>query len=115
MISHELADHDNAKSKLPLALGIAAGLAVVMTVISVSAYHLGGFSALDLSRPGYEAERVNTASPSGYQAYDNSSPLTTGALSDVLNKFDQRQADLNTYGSFNDDALRDEIILDAKP
>lgn len=99
------------RSKLPIALGIAALVALVMTVISVAIYNIAGFYKLDLSRPGYEIEREDVFSNEATQTYDSTSPLSSDALSDVLTEFDERVSNLNGYGDFTNDALSDENVL----
>ena len=39
--------------RLPIAIGIAVSVALLMTVISISLYIRSGAPRLDLSRPGY--------------------------------------------------------------
>lgn len=98
------------RSQLPLALGIATVIAIIMTVISVSIYNLAGFYKLDLSRPGYETERGDIENTIE-EPYDTTSPLTKEALDDVLHTLDSRVENLKSYGDFRSDALNDENLL----
>lgn len=99
------------RSKLPIALGIAAVVAIIMTIISVAIYNIAGFYKLDLSRPGYEIEREDVFSNEATQSYDSTSPLSAKALSEVLAEFDERVSNLNGYGDFSNDALSDTNVL----
>lgn len=106
----DVVEEPQRRSQLPLALGIAIGIAVVMTVLSVSIYYFAGFYKLDLSRPGFEAQRAdidNTVEAT----FDTTGPLTTEVLAEVLKDFDTRVNNLNTYSDFNDQVLRDEDLL----
>lgn len=102
---------DENRSRLPLVLGIAVGVALVMTVISVSIYILGGFYKLDLSRPGYEIEREDVVTDQEVRNYDTTSPISPEQATESLDEFDTRLKSLDNYGDFNDDALNDKSIL----
>jgi hypothetical protein len=98
--------------KLPMVLGIAAAIAVVMTIISVAIYYMAGFYKLDLSRPGYEIEREDVFTDEVDKTYDETSSLNPKEIDKVLTEFDERVKGLNSYGNFNDNnVFSDETIL----
>ncbi|HEU5187559.1 MAG TPA: hypothetical protein VFT87_03580 [Candidatus Saccharimonadales bacterium] len=98
------------RSQLPVALGIAVGIALVMTVVSVAIYQVAGFYELDLSRPGYETVRADI-DDSVEESYDTTSPLTKEALDEILSTFDTRIENLKSYGDFGGDGLSDDRLL----
>jgi hypothetical protein len=96
--------------KLPLALTGAILMSLVLTVISVTWYSLGGSSKLDLSRPGYERERSEVRTTDTQKTYDTTSAVTKSAIDEFLSEYDDRSKELNGYGSFGDGALDDNDI-----
>jgi flagellar basal body-associated protein FliL len=97
-------------SRLPLALGIAIVVALVLTVVSVAIYSRNGSSKLDLSRPGYERERQEVRQTEPQKTYDTTSPVTKGAIDEFLTEYDQRIKDLSQYGDFRDQPLSDSEL-----
>lgn len=95
------------RSRLPFALGLVIGIALLLTAISVSIYSLGGFSKLDLSRPGFERERGEVRQTETQKTYDTTSPVTRGAIDEFLKEYDERAKSLKEYGDFRDQALDD--------
>jgi hypothetical protein len=96
--------------KLPLALIGAIILSLVLTVISVAWYSTDGSSKLDLSRPGYEAERAEVRATDTQKTYDTTSSVTKSAIDGFLTEYDGRTKELSGYGSFTDSALDDNDI-----
>lgn len=96
--------------KLPLALTGAIVLSLMLTVVSVVWYSLGGSSKLDLSRPGYERERSEVRTTDTQKTYDTTSPVTKQAIDDFLKEYDDRAKELGGYGNFGDNALDDNDI-----
>lgn len=110
MTPSEQLNEKSERSQLPVALSIAVGIAVVMTVVSAAIYQVAGFYELDLSRPGYETVRADVEDAIE-EPYDTSSPLTAEALDQVLQTFDERVENLKSQGDFGSDALSDEKLL----
>lgn len=102
--------HMPEQSKLAVALGLSIGIALLLTVVSVTIYSLSGFSKLDLSRPGYEREREEVRKTETPKTYDTTSPVTRSALDEFLRQYDQRAQDLKEYGDFRDQALDDASL-----
>jgi hypothetical protein len=98
------------RHKLTVALVIAISGTLVLTVISVSMYYVGGFYRYDLSRPGYEKERTEIARPEPQKDYDTTSPVTKTTIDTFLQEFDDRQKDLKAYGDYQDASLTDEDL-----
>ncbi len=96
--------------KLPIALTGAITVSLILTVVSVTWYSVGGSSKLDLSRPGYERERTEVRSNDTQQTYDTTSPITKSAINDFLKEYDDRTKELSGYGNFSDGALDDNNI-----
>lgn len=101
---------EQKRSRLPLALGIAIGLAIITTIVSVAIYHFAGFYKLDLSRPGFETERADIES-NIEQSFDSTTPLTKEALDNILEDYDTRIDNLKSYGDFRDSPLSDDRLL----
>lgn len=98
------------RHKLTAALVLAISGTLVLTVISVSMYYVGGFYRYDLSRPGYEKERTEIARPEAQKDYDTTSPVTKTTIDTFLQEFDNRQKDLKAYGDYQDTSLTDEDL-----
>lgn len=98
------------RHKLTAALVLAISATLVLTVISVSMYYVGGFYRYDLSRPGYEKERTEIAKPEPQKDYDTTSPITKTTIDTFLQEFDDRQKDLKAYGDYQDASLTDEDL-----
>lgn len=96
--------------KLPLALTGAIAVSFVLAGLSVTWYYLDGSSKLDLSRPGYEAERTEVLSNATPKTYDTTSPVTKDAINSFLSEYDNRTRELAGYGNFADNALDDNGI-----
>lgn len=105
---------DDAPKKgrgLPVALAIAIGVALVMTCISVAVYYMTGFYKLDLSRPGFEAEREDITASTAQKTYDTTGPINAQAIDDFLKEYDTNTNAVNAYGDFRDTAsLSDEAL-----
>jgi hypothetical protein len=99
------------RSRLPIAMGIAIALTILLTAVSMSVYYLAGFNKLDLSRPDYANERkeVNTGSRLPI-THDTTSPLNKQALDDFLKELDERVKTANAYGDFKENSLSDEEL-----
>ncbi len=107
-------DIDDSKNKptLPIALGIAVVISLVLTVVSVIVYYDAGFYKFDLSRPGYEAERQDIATDSGPRTYDTASPVNAAALDSFLGDYDANVNTMRAYGDFGDaTALSNQALL----
>jgi hypothetical protein len=96
--------------KLPLALTGAIFLSLMLTVVSVAWYSMGGSSKLDLSRPGYERERSEVRTTDTLKTYDTTSPVTKSTIDDFLHEYDDRAKELGNFGNFNSGALDDNNI-----
>lgn len=98
------------RSRLPFALGLVIAIALLLTTVSVSIYSFGGFSKLDLSRPGFERERSEVRQTETQKSYNTSGPVTRGAIDEFLKEYDQRATSLKEYGDFRDQALDDASL-----
>jgi hypothetical protein len=96
------------RSRLPVALAIAVVFALTTTVISVAIYTADGSYKLDLSRPGFEREREEVRANEPQKTYDTTGPVTNEAIEEFLREYDSRLDDLNQYGDFNDQPLKDQ-------
>ena len=97
-------------ARLPIALGIAVVVALVLTSISVAVYSLGGFAKFDLSRPGFERERTQIKQADVQKVYDTTSPVTKEAVDAFLKDYDARIKDISSFGNFRDSALEDNDL-----
>jgi len=97
-------------ARLPIALGVAVGFALLVTIASVTIYEVDGSYKLDLSRPGFEREQAAVRSTNTQITYDTTSPVTPNAISSFLSEFDGRAKTLSEYGAFNDQALDDASL-----
>ena len=98
------------RARLAVALGLVVLIALVLTVLSVVLYSIGGYSRFDLSRPGYERERTQVTSGDAQQVYDTTSPVTKDAIDSFLKEYDSRAQEIHGYGDFRDQALDDNDL-----
>lgn len=96
--------------KLPLALGGAIFVSLILMCISVAWYTLDGSSKLDLSRPGYEQERAEVRTSETQKSYDTTSAIDNPAIVEFLTEYDDRAKELKNYGDFSDSTLDDNDI-----
>jgi hypothetical protein len=96
---------------LLIALTLAIGLALLLTVVSVIIYTVGGFSRYDLTRPGYEKERQEVSKGIVVKTYDTTSSVDVKATDNFLSEFDGRVQELKKDGDFSDASLSDEELL----
>jgi hypothetical protein len=97
---------------LPVALGIAVVLAVTMTCISVAIYYGVGYYKFDLSRPGYESERLNVVNNDTQKTYDTTTPLSPSAIDSFLVEYDANVGAIRAYSDFSDTSvLSDKSLL----
>jgi len=99
------------RSRLAVMLGLLSCFVLLLTTISVTMYVWDGTYKLDLSRPGYEKERIQVHASDEPTTYDTTSPVTPQAIDDFLKEYDKRADNLRQYGNFHDQALDDANIL----
>ena len=104
-VKEKLANH-----KFALMVTIAVTLAVVLSGISVSIYVWTGAINIDLSRPGYEKNRVDTAYDENETPFSNSGPINAGVIEDFNKRLDKIQAELNGMNNFSADAMSDDAL-----
>lgn len=104
-------NHLPEDKRLPLALGLAIGVSLLLVTMSVIIYSAGGFSKFDLSRPGFESERKQVTSQDDSQKmYDRTSPITSSAIDAFIKEYDASVKEVNGFGDFKDQALDDNDI-----
>jgi hypothetical protein len=96
--------------RLTVALCVAIASALVLTGVSLTIYKVGGFYRYDLSRPGFEKERVEVSPTQTDVVYDTTSPLTKRAMDSFLSELDGRRKNLDAYNAFGSTALTDEDL-----
>lgn len=103
--------------KLPFALFIVIAATLLLTVISLAIYKIGGYSRYDLSRPGFEKERAKISTTPTEVSFDTTSPLSQQGVDGFLKTLDQHRKDLDTYNAFGNGGLSDEDlrIVDQAP
>jgi hypothetical protein len=103
------------RSLLPLVLGLAIVLTLVMTCVSVGIYYMNGYNKFDLSRPGYEAERLNVTSDDSQKTYDTTSPVNAAALDSFLSEYDANVNAMRAYSDFQDTSVLSDGTLFLEP
>lgn len=93
--------------KLPFALFIAIGATVLLTLVSLTIYKVGGFYRYDLSRPGFEKERSEISTTPTDVSFDTSSPLSQQAVDEFLKPLDQHRKNFDAYNAFGTGGLSD--------
>lgn len=97
--------------RLAVMLGLLSIFVLALTTVSVTVYVWNGTYKLDLSRPGYEKERIQVHATDERTTYDTTSPVTPAVVDDFLKEYDKRADNLRQYGNFHDQALDDANIL----
>lgn len=93
--------------KILFGLGLAVLLALGMTVLSFYLYIRSGVSVLDLSRPGYEAERQQVAPKTPTTVFDATGPVNPETIDEFHGLYEQQRTLLNSTGDFGNDVLDD--------
>jgi hypothetical protein len=96
--------------RLLVALLAAIGAALLLTLVSLTIYKLGGFYRYDLSRPGFEKERTEISTTPTDLTFDTTSPLTNKAIATFLQQLDANRHNLETYNTFGNGGLSDEDL-----
>jgi len=105
----KLRQHMRAK-RLIIALFMAIGATLLLTVVSLTIYKVGGFYRYDLSRPGYEKERKEISTTPTDVSYDTTSPLTQQGVDDFLKQLDEHRKNFDSYSAFGNGGLSDEDL-----
>lgn len=96
--------------RLGTGLGIVIFATLVLTLVSVTIYKVGGFYRYDLSRPGYEKERSEIATIPSSVSLDTTSQVTKKAAADFISELDKHRQNLEAYNSFASGGLSDEDL-----
>ncbi|HVI69200.1 MAG TPA: hypothetical protein VM581_01960, partial [Magnetospirillaceae bacterium] len=96
--------------RLETGLVVAIIATLMLTIVSITIYKVGGFYRYDLSRPGYEKERAELATFPGSISLDTTSPLTRKAASDFIGELDKHRQNLEAYNTFGNGGLSDEDL-----
>jgi hypothetical protein len=96
--------------RLLMALLAAIGATLVLTLVSLTIYKLGGFYRYDLSRPGFEKERTEISTTPTDLTFDTASPLTNKAIATFLQQLDTNRHNLEAYSTFGNGGLSDEDL-----
>ena len=102
--------HAMRERRLTVALCIAIAGALVLTGVSLTIYKVGGFYRYDLSRPGFEKERVEISTTPTDVVYDTTSPLTKKSMDSFLSELDGHRKNLDAYDAFDNTGLSDEDL-----
>jgi hypothetical protein len=96
--------------KLPFALFIAITATLILTLISLTIYKVGGFHRYDLSRPGFEKERTEISTAPTDISYDTTSPLSQQGVTEFITPLDQHRKNFDAYNAFGSGGLSDEDL-----
>lgn len=96
--------------RLVFALGCAITAALVLVIVSITVYNVGGFYRYDLSRPGYEKERTEISKTAPDVSFDTTSPITSQTLQGMMDDLNEHSKNLGDYTTFDDTSLSDEDL-----
>lgn len=96
--------------KLLFALIIAIFATLLLTLVSLTIYKVGGFYRYDLSRPGYEKERTEISTAPADVSFNTTSPLSQQAVEEFLKPLDQHRKNFDAYNAFGSGGLSDEDL-----
>lgn len=96
--------------KFALMITMAVIVAVVLSGISVFVYVYTGAINIDLSRPGYEKNREDTAYDDDEVPFSNSGPINKEVVEDFNQRLEKLQGELGGMNNFSADAMTDEAL-----
>ena len=96
--------------RLPMAIGAAVLIALLMTVISISLYIRSGASRLDLSRPGYEGVRKQVTASEDDEILSATGPMDVKTIDTFQTMFNKRRSTLDKLDPFTPSVLDDSSI-----
>ena len=96
--------------RLVFSLCLAIFAALVLTVVSLTIYKIGGYYRYDLSRPGYEKERTEISTTPSNVTYDTSSALTKQAVDAFVQDLDVHRSNLEQYNTYGTSGLSDDDL-----
>lgn len=86
-------------------------VAAILTTISVVIYVMSGAINIDLSRPGYESVRDETAdAPEDDMPFSSSGKIDDDARNDFLRRLEAYQTEMNQMNDFGGDSLSDKSL-----
>lgn len=91
------------------ALMLVIGITGVLTSISMTMYITSGASGLDLSRPGFDADRKKVEN-SKEITFSPSGPLNEADFKAFMKSYTEQRKKLNSMGAFDAKALSDESL-----
>ncbi|GHU08074.1 hypothetical protein FACS189431_3670 [Alphaproteobacteria bacterium] len=100
-----------ARYRFAVMIILATAIALLLTSISITIYISSGAINVDLSRPGYEKVREDTAGDVEVEApFPSSGPVDDSVRMDLLRRLDNLQADLDQMNDFGGDTLSDKSL-----
>jgi hypothetical protein len=85
-------------------------ISLVMTGIGMWLYVSDGTARLDLSRPGFESERVNLQSDNTMTPYSTTGPLDRPAIDDFNNRFTTLKNQITNTSNYSEDVLSSQNL-----
>lgn len=98
------------RSKIFLGLAAAVGVALALTIISMTLYVSSGVSRLDLSRPGFESARTKVKASAPIKSFDVNGPVNPAAIDEFMQLYQQATRDLKASSDFGDQNLEDDQL-----
>jgi len=96
--------------RFALMVTLAVVVAVVLSGASLVLYVASGAINIDLSRPGYEENRKDTAYEEDESPFSSSGPITTETIEDFTKRLQKLQSELHGMNNFSADAMSDEAL-----
>jgi hypothetical protein len=85
-------------------------LVLVFTGVSITIYIASGAVNIDLSRPGYESVRAETAIDETEAPFDSAGPINKSVADDLNRRLENVQTGLAEMNNFSGEALSDEAL-----
>lgn len=96
--------------RLESAVVLFIGATIMLTLVSLTIYKIGGFYRYDLSRPGYEKERAELATFPSNVSLDTTGPVNKATLEEFITDLDTRYQNLEAYNTFGSGGLSDDDL-----
>lgn len=96
--------------KFVLMITIVTLAAIILSGLSIYIYISTGAVNIDLSRPGYEKNREDTAYNEDEIPFSNSGPINNEVVDDFNQRIEKLQNELAGMNNFSAEAMSDEAL-----
>ncbi len=85
-------------------------VALVLVVVSLVMYNVGGTAQLDLSRPGYQSVSDQVERTDAIDGFSSVGPVDADVIQEFIELYDEQAAKATAVDAFNGDPLNPELL-----